>query len=69
MNILKLIGRENEIFEKDIKNHQYDLEDKINNSSFLVLGAAGSIGQALSKEIFLRNPKTEEIYKYNPLLR
>jgi len=57
MNILKLIGRENEIFEKDIKNHQYDLEDKINNSSFLVLGAAGSIGQALSKEIFLRNPK------------
>ena len=56
MDILDLIGRKNEIFMHDI-NHHHELANIIENNSFLVLGAAGSIGQALSKEIFRRNPK------------
>src|SRR5690606_897386 len=55
-NILSLIGRENELFVDDIRNHEVQLSNEIRNSSFLVLGGAGSIGQAVTKEIFKRNP-------------
>ena len=51
MNILKLIGREEEIFEKDISTYENELSKIVSNSSFLVIGGAGSIGQAVSKEI------------------
>ncbi len=56
MDILKLIGRSNLLFEKDINKNEEELQKIISNSSFLVLGGAGSIGQAVSKEIFKRNP-------------
>ncbi len=56
-NILELIGREKELFQDDIKKYDKELRKIIEESSFLVLGAAGSIGQAVTKEIFKRNPK------------
>ena len=56
MNILKLIGRDEEIFEKDISTFENELSKIVSNSSFLVIGGAGSIGQAVTKEIFKRNP-------------
>jgi len=56
MNILKLIGRDAEIFENDIVVYENELEMIIRSSSFLVIGGAGSIGQAVTKEIFKRNP-------------
>lgn len=56
MNILKLIGRDSEIFENDIRIYENELKNIIQESSFLVIGGAGSIGQAVAKEIFKRNP-------------
>lgn len=56
MDILKLIGRKNQLFIEDITNVEYDLSKKIKESSFLILGGAGSIGQSVVKEIFKRNP-------------
>jgi FlaA1/EpsC-like NDP-sugar epimerase len=56
MNILKLIGREAEIFVKDISIKEQELSEIVNQSTFLVIGGAGSIGQAVTKEIFKRNP-------------
>lgn len=56
-SILSLIGREKELFTSDIENNELQLKDIVSNSSFLVLGGAGSIGQAVTKEIFKRNPK------------
>jgi len=56
MNMLKLIGRESELFEDDIRTHEKELSDIVSSSSFLVIGGAGSIGQAVTKEIFKRNP-------------
>lgn len=56
MNILKLIGREEEIFDNDISNYEGELSKIVSRSSFLVIGGAGSIGQAVTKEIFKRNP-------------
>jgi FlaA1/EpsC-like NDP-sugar epimerase len=55
--MLSLIGRENKLLENDIKQHELQLCNVVSNSSFLVLGAAGSIGQAVTKEIFKRKPK------------
>ncbi|SFR58012.1 UDP-N-acetylglucosamine 4,6-dehydratase [Maribacter stanieri] len=57
MKILNLIGREIELFENDIATHENELSEIVGNSSFLVIGGAGSIGQAVTKEIFKRNPK------------
>ena len=55
--ILNLIGRNKELFEKDITDNDKKLTEIISSSSFLVIGGAGSIGQAVTKEIFKRNPK------------
>ena len=57
MNILKLIGREKELFKDDIKEYSKKLKEVVSSSRFLVLGGAGSIGQAVTKEIFKRDPK------------
>jgi FlaA1/EpsC-like NDP-sugar epimerase len=56
MKILKLIGRNKPLFEEDILSYQNELNEKISGASFLVLGGAGSIGQAVTKEIFKRKP-------------
>jgi len=57
MNILNLIGRNKELFNNDIINHEEELTDIVSSSRFLVIGGAGSIGQAVTKEIFKRNPR------------
>ncbi len=57
MNILSLIGRDKELFEDDIAKHDKELEEIVSSSRFLVIGGAGSIGSAVVKEIFQRNPK------------
>ncbi|MCK7630251.1 UDP-N-acetylglucosamine 4,6-dehydratase [Shewanella putrefaciens] len=56
-NILSLIGRHNELFSADISVHNEELQRVVSESRFLILGGAGSIGQAVTKEIFKRNPK------------
>ncbi|MBA6409099.1 UDP-N-acetylglucosamine 4,6-dehydratase [Pseudoalteromonas sp. 5Ae-yellow] len=55
--IISLIGRTKELFSTDISMHELKLTEAVNKSKFLVLGGAGSIGQAVTKEIFKRNPK------------
>lgn len=57
MDILRLIGRSEELFANDIAAHETVLRGIISESSFLVIGGAGSIGQAVVKEIFKRQPK------------
>lgn len=56
-NILPLIGRDKELFASDISVHNEELQCIISASRFLVLGGAGSIGQAVTKEIFKRSPQ------------
>jgi len=57
VSILDLIGRNKELFSKDIVSNGDKLDKIVPSSTFLVLGGAGSIGQAVTKEIFKRNPK------------
>ena len=56
-DILSLIGRSELLFKEDIGKFDEQLKEKVSKASFLVLGGAGSIGQAVVKEIFKRNPK------------
>jgi FlaA1/EpsC-like NDP-sugar epimerase len=57
MNVLEIIGRDEVLFSADIENFSEELNITIAKSKFLVVGGAGSIGQALSREIFKRQPK------------
>jgi len=56
MDILKLIGRTAPLFEVDLFSRKKQLENLVSESRFLVIGGAGSIGQAVTREIFKRNP-------------
>jgi FlaA1/EpsC-like NDP-sugar epimerase len=56
MKTLSLIGRNKELFTEDIAGHEKELSEIVSSSRFLVIGGAGSIGQAVTKEIFKRNP-------------
>lgn len=55
--VLPLIGRSKALFTQDVSNCEKELKSIVSESRFLVLGGAGSIGQAVTKEIFKRNPK------------
>ena len=61
MSILSIIGRNEKLFDADINKHQITLDKLVKQSRFLVIGGAGSIGQAVSKEIFKRDPKALHI--------
>lgn len=56
MNTLQLIGRTEQLFTQDINSNKNKLSEIVSASKFLVIGGAGSIGQAVTKEIFKRNP-------------
>jgi len=53
---LELIGRSNRLFENDIGLLQDQLCQLVQHGRFLIIGGAGSIGQAVTKEIFERQP-------------
>ena len=57
MSYLNLIDRKEKLFTQDIESNKTELSERVSSSRFLVLGGAGTIGQAVTKEIFKRNPK------------
>ena len=61
IDILSLIGRDEPLFSSDMARVDTELKDIINQSKFLVVGGAGSIGSAVVKEIFAREPKALDV--------
>ena len=61
MDYLSLIGRSDFLFSKDILINEKTLRTKIQHSRFLIIGGSGSIGQAVAREVFRRDPKTLHI--------
>ena len=57
MNALHLIGRDRELFTTDLERAEDLITKLVNQSRFLIIGGAGSIGQAVTREIFKRNPR------------
>lgn len=60
-DVLRIIGRENELLVSDFRNLEHDIASLVMKSSFLVVGGAGSIGQAVTKEILQFNPKLLDV--------
>ena len=57
MNILSLIDRYDFLFDDDLIAFEKKLLELVHESRFLVIGGAGSIGQAVTLEIFKRDPR------------
>lgn len=57
MSILELIDRTAPLFDTDIRRCEIELSDLVQSSRFLVIGGAGSIGQAVAREVFKRKPR------------
>ena len=57
MNYLSLIGRDSVLFASDMMRKQKELSNLVHQARFLVIGGAGSIGQAVTREIFKHDPK------------
>ena len=58
LDVLKILERSNPLLINDLEKHAQFIEETVNDSRFLVIGAGGSIGSAVCKEIFKRNAKT-----------
>ncbi|MFO0961576.1 MAG: UDP-N-acetylglucosamine 4,6-dehydratase [Phycisphaerales bacterium] len=58
MNVLEIIGRSAPLFDADVRRHEARLGELVAGGRFLVIGGAGSIGQAVTREIFRRRPRT-----------
>lgn len=65
MDYLSIIQRNQKLFDNDLKKLENELKNQVSQSRFLVLGGAGTIGQAVSKEIFKRNPLKLDIVDIN----
>jgi FlaA1/EpsC-like NDP-sugar epimerase len=56
-NILSLIGRSQPLFGEDLARHGAAMDDAVRDGRFLVVGGAGSIGSAVVRELFRRQPR------------
>ena len=56
LDVLNLIGRDTELFNSDIQYREATIKKIVCSSSFLIIGAAGSIGKAVTRELFKRDP-------------
>ncbi len=54
-----------QFLQKDIKSFEKKINKIIQKSSFLILGAAGSIGRAVTVEVFKKNPKKLHVIDIN----
>lgn len=57
IQLLEQIGRSEPLFVEDLRAAEAEFSELIRSSRFLVVGGAGSIGSAVVREIFARNPK------------
>lgn len=56
MDVERILGRNHSLFDQDVAHFEDFLQDEVNKCKFLVIGGAGSIGAAVVKEIFKRDP-------------
>ena len=65
MSDLAILERERLLFEKDLKIFEQKILEIVQKSRFLVIGGGGTIGQAVTKEIFRRKAKALHVVDLN----
>jgi len=63
--MLDLIGRHEPLFSSDMRRLEERLGHLVKGARFLVIGGAGSIGQAVTREIFKRDPAVLHVVDLN----
>jgi FlaA1/EpsC-like NDP-sugar epimerase len=58
MNVLELLGRKEPLFHEDIAREEVSSKEFLANARCLVIGGAGTIGQAVTRELLKRDPAT-----------
>ena len=62
--MLDLIGRNEKLFIRDLNTFEYVISEEIQNSKILVIGGGGSIGRAVTKELFLEKTEITSCHRY-----
>lgn len=57
MNVMQIVGRTYPLFDTDVAAREAELREHITGSRVLVIGGAGTIGQAVVRELFKRDPR------------
>ena len=57
MNIMQIVGRTRPLFDADVAARETELKARIQPARILVIGGAGTIGQAVVREFFKRDPR------------
>ncbi|MDC0607882.1 SDR family NAD(P)-dependent oxidoreductase [Amylibacter sp.] len=57
MEILKILGRKHQYFLQDMNHYKNELQQTICGARILVVGGAGSVGQAVAKLLFRFDPR------------
>ena len=57
MNVMQIVGRTYPLFDTDVTAREAELREHITGSRILVIGGAGTIGQAVVRELFKRDPR------------
>jgi hypothetical protein len=57
LNLLNIIGRKEPLFAADLAQYGSELEHKVRDGRFLVVGGDSSIDSAVVREIFSRSPQ------------
>lgn len=55
--LLPIIGRSQGLFANDLAQYGQSMDQIVRDSRFLVIGGAGSIGGAVVRELFVRQPR------------
>ena len=63
--VLRLIGRTRPLFEHDLATFAEDLRYLVGSSRILVVGGGGSIGRAVTKQMFARKPRALHVVDIN----
>ena len=63
--VLSLLDRDRRLFEADRRLAEPELAERVAAGSFLVIGGAGSIGQAVVKQLFRRRPRRLHVVDLN----
>jgi FlaA1/EpsC-like NDP-sugar epimerase len=57
MDIMQIVGRTRPLFDADVTAREAELKERIKGARILVIGGAGTIGQAVVRELFKRDPR------------